>query len=65
MEENKEQKEEKVEEKKEGLKLEMNDKNKKAFNVFLEEGNQAFVKHVFTSENGGKLSYSEMRMMYG
>tara|TARA_B100000925_G_C21568811_1_gene286862 strand:+ start:41 stop:232 length:192 start_codon:yes stop_codon:yes gene_type:complete len=63
MEENKEQKEEKVEKKKEGL--EMDDKNKKAFNVFLEEGNQAFVKHVFTSENGGQLSYSEMRMMYG
>ena len=63
MEENKEQKEEKVEEKKEVL--EIDDKNKKAFNVFLEEGNQAFVKHVFTSENGGKLSYSEMRMMYG
>ena len=43
----------------------MDDKNKKAFNVFLEEGKQAFVKHVFTSENGGQLSYSEMRMMYG
>lgn len=65
MEENKEQKEGKVEEKKEGLKLEMDDKNKKAFNVFLEEGKQAFVKHVFTGENGGQLSYSEMRMMYG
>lgn len=65
MEENKRQKEEKVEEKKEGLKLEMDDKNKKAFNVFLEEGNQAFIKHVFMSENGGQLSYSEMRMMYG
>ena len=65
MEEQKQQKEEKVEEKKEGLKLEMDDKNKKAFNVFLQEGNQAFVKHVFTGENRGQLSYSEMRMLYG
>jgi len=65
MEENKDKKEEKLEEKKGGLNLEMDDKNKKAFNVFLEEGNQAFVKHVFTSESGEKLSYAEMRMMYG
>lgn len=34
MEENKRYKEEKLEEKKEGLNLEMDDKNKKAFNVF-------------------------------
>ena len=60
-----ENKDKKVEEKVEGLTLGMDDKNKKAFNVFLEEGNQAFVKHVFTSESGEKLSYSEMRMMYG
>ena len=65
MDENKDKKEEKLEEKKEGLKLEMDDKNKKAFNVFLQEDMQAFVKHVFTSENGGQLSYSEMRMLYG
>jgi len=51
--------------KKEGLNLGMDDKNKKAFNVFLEEGNQTFVKHVFTGEGGGQLSYAEMRMIYG
>lgn len=65
MEENKDKKvEEKVEEK-EGLTLGMDNKNKEAFNIFLKEGNDAFIKHVFKGEGGGQLSYAEMRMMYG
>ena len=62
MEENKDKKEEQGVKQ---LKVEMNDKNKEAFNIFLKEGNNAFVKHVFKGDGGGQLSYAEMRMMYG
>jgi len=62
MEENKDKK---VEEKVEGLTLGMDNKNKEAFNIFLKEGNNSFIKHVFKGESGEKLSYAEMRMMYG
>ena len=61
MEENKDKKEEKVK----SEKIEMDSKNKDALNVFLKEGNEAFVKHVFTGERGCQLSYAEMRMIYG
>ena len=43
----------------------MDEKNKKALNVLMTEGDKAFVKHVFTGENERQLSYSEMRGMYG
>ena len=65
MEENKDKKDKKEEQGVKSLKVEMNDKNKEAFNIFLKEGNDAFVKHVFKGEGVGQLSYAEMRMMYG
>ena len=43
----------------------MDEKNKKALNVLMTEGDKAFVKHVFTGENGRQLSYAEMRSRYG
>ena len=43
----------------------MDEKNKKALNVQMTDGDKAFVEHVFTGENGRQLSYAEMRGMYG
>jgi hypothetical protein len=43
----------------------MDEKNKEALKVLKEEGDDAFVNHVFTGENGQKLTYSEMRERYG
>lgn len=43
----------------------MDEKNKEALKVLKEEGDDAFVNHVFTGENGQKLTYSEMRARYG
>lgn len=43
----------------------MDEKNKKALNVLMTEGDRAFVEHVFTGENGRQLSYAEMRSRYG
>ena len=54
---------EKKETKKEG---DMDSKNKEASEILLKEGSKKFVEHVFTDkETGAKLSYAEMRMMYG
>lgn len=45
---------------------EMDSKNKEASEILLKEGGKKFVEHVFTDkETGEKLSYAEMRMMYG
>ena len=44
----------------------MDEANKKALNVLNNEGQEEFMKHVFTDqETGRQLSYSEMRMRYG
>jgi hypothetical protein len=44
----------------------MDSKNKEASEILLKEGSKKFVEHVFTDkETGAKLSYAEMRMMYG
>lgn len=43
----------------------MDEKNKEAIKVLNKEGDDAFVNHVFTGENGQKLTYSEMRARYG
>ena len=44
----------------------MDEANKKALNVLNNEGQEEFMKHVFTDqETGRKLSYSEMRSRYG
>lgn len=43
----------------------MDEKNKEALKVLKEGGDDAFVNHVFTGENGQKLTYSEMRARYG
>ena len=41
--------------------------NKKALDVLVKEGEKKFVEHVFTDPNdkNRKLSYAEMRMLYG
>ena len=44
----------------------MDDANKKAAQVLQNQGTKAFIEHVFTDQDTGrKLSYAEMRMMYG
>lgn len=43
----------------------MDEKNQKAFDVLVSEGKNAFLKHVFTDENGRERSYAEMRYLYG
>ena len=43
----------------------MDEKNQKAFDVLVSEGRNAFLKHVFTDENGRERSYAEMRYLYG
>jgi hypothetical protein len=43
----------------------MDTKNKKALNVLQTEGEKTFIEHVFTGDNGERLSYAEMRMRYG
>ncbi len=44
----------------------MDDKNKKALDVWNKQGPEAAIKHMFTdSETGRQLSYSEMRSLYG
>ena len=44
----------------------MDDTNKKAAQVLQNQGTKAFIEHVFTDQDTGrKLSYAEMRMMYG
>ena len=45
----------------------MDDANKKALRVLETQGQDAFIKHVFTDPKDEKktLSYAEMRMLYG
>ena len=43
----------------------MDEKNQKAFDVLVSEGENAFLKHVFTDENGRERSYAEMRYLFG
>ena len=43
----------------------MDDNNKKAFDVLKIEDRNAFLKHVFTREDGTQRSYAEMRYLYG
>ena len=44
----------------------MDEANKKAAEVLQNLGTNAFIDHVFTDQDTGrKLSYAEMRMMYG
>ena len=44
----------------------MDEANKKALEVLQTKGSQEFIKHVFTDQSTGKkLSYAEMRMIYG
>lgn len=39
--------------------------NKDALKVLTTEGDDAFIKHVFTGDNGKALTYAEMRSRYG
>ena len=41
--------------------------NSNAYNVLTTQGNEEFIKHVFTDQDNPehKLSYAEMRMRYG
>jgi len=44
----------------------MDETNKKAAQVLQNQGTKSFIDHVFTDQDTGrKLSYAEMRMMYG
>lgn len=43
----------------------MDDKNKKAMDVWESSGIDAAIKHMMTNENGQPRSYSEIRQMYG
>ena len=44
----------------------MDESNKKAAEVLQNQGTNAFIDHVFTDQDTGrKLSYAEMRMIYG
>ena len=44
----------------------MDEANKKAMNVWVNEGETAAIKHMFTDqETGRERSYAEMRMLYG
>lgn len=45
----------------------MDEANKKALNVLQTQGQDAFIKHVFTDpkDETKQLSYAEMRMLYG
>lgn len=43
----------------------MNKDNRKALEVWSNEGSAAFIKHCFTGEKGQQLSYSDMRSRYG
>lgn len=43
----------------------MDAKNKKALEILQTKGEKEFIKHVFTGDNGERLSYAEMRMRYG
>ena len=43
----------------------MDDNNKKAFDVLKTGDTTAFLKHVFTREDGTQRSYAEMRYLYG
>ena len=45
---------------------EMDDANKKALDVMAKQGMEAAVEHMFTDQDTGrKLSYAEMRSLYG
>ena len=43
----------------------MDDNNKKAYDVLKTGDTNAFLKHVFTREDGTERSYAEMRYLYG
>lgn len=55
-------------ENKEAIKMgtaKMDKKNKEAINILFTKGEKAFMKKVFTGDNGERLSYAEMRTRYG
>ena len=43
----------------------MDTKNKKALHVLQTKGEKEFIKHIFTGNDGERLSYAEMRARYG
>ena len=43
----------------------MDTKNLAALDVLMKEGDAGFVKHVFTGDEGEKLTYAQMRDLYG
>jgi hypothetical protein len=46
--------------------IKMDHYNAKALRVLEGEGNDSFIKHVFTDQDtGAPMSYAEMRMRYG
>ena len=43
----------------------MDDNNKKAMDVFQNDGMDAAIKHMTTNSDGNQRSYSEIRRLYG
>jgi|DEB0MinimDraft_6_1074348.scaffolds.fasta_scaffold187650_1 hypothetical protein len=46
-------------------KIKMDETNKKAWDVLVAENETKFIEYVFNGENGKKLTYSQMRNLYG
>ena len=43
----------------------MDDRNRDAGKILSKEGKAAFIKHVFTGDDGKPVDYAEMRARYG
>jgi hypothetical protein len=43
----------------------MNDRNREAMKVLVNDGMSAFYKHILTGDQGETLDYAEMRARYG
>jgi len=44
---------------------EMDEVNKKAFDIYKTEGSKTFIKHVMNPTGKKELTYAEMRSMFG
>jgi len=49
----------------EGLKVNMDENNSKAADVWLKEGTDSMIKHIMTNEDGSQMSYAQSRALYG
>ena len=49
----------------EGLKVNMDENNSKAVDVWLKEGTDSMLKQIMTNEDGSPMSYAQSRALYG